>query len=268
MVMKQINNSKDYQDIVAQYGIRGCASNDYIQNEAADLIIHNLLFAACGEKNAFLFVKKDGFYRVYYYINDYEELFDFGQEEVVTEILFRGSLGEPVQQVEYLEKCGFKRNLIRDQYLAKYSSFTAPIPIEGVKIGLATDINQVQWAIKLFNDSFDKWSGDYIPMEKSELLLQEQGILMATDADGKYLGALEIEKKQGCTWLNHIVVAPEARGMKIGRGLVEAYIELGHEDDNSRYAVWVQRQNTPAVKMYQNKGFAYCNKSTLSMIKL
>lgn len=265
--MKKIETFEQYQNIISRYGIRGCASNDYIQNEAADLIIHNLLYASCVEKNAFLYVKKDGFYRVYYYINDFDELMDFGKDEVVTEILFRGSMGVPAQQVEYLEKCGFKRNLVRDQYFAKYSSFTQPIFIEGVKIGYAETIKQVKWAINLFNSSFDKWSGDFIPEAMAELLLQEKGMLIATDVAGTLMGALHLEKKQGCLWLNHVAILPEYRGRKIGRGLVEAYIEQGHADDNSRYAVWVQRQNTPAVKMYQNKGFTYSNKSTLSMIK-
>lgn len=266
-MMNQINDIGEYQDIIANYGIRGCASNDYIQTEAANLIAQGLLFKECGEKNAFLFVKKDGFYRVYYYINDFEEAKEFGNDEVVTEILFRGSTGEPIQQVEFLEKCGFKRNLVRDQYFAKYSYFTQPIFIEGVKIGYAETIEQVKWAIRLFNSSFDKWSGDFIPDEMAKLLLQEKGILMATEGAGTPMGALHLEKKQGCLWLNHVAILPEYRGKKIGRGLVEAYIEQGHVDDNSRYAVWVQQQNTPAVKMYQNKGFAYSNKSTLSMIK-
>lgn len=265
--MKKIETFEQYQSIISRYGIKGCASNDYIQAEAADLIVHNLLYASCGEKNAFLFVKKDGFYRVYYYINDFDEVMGFGKDEIVTEILFRGSIGEPAQQVEYLEKCGFKWNLVRDQYFAKYSAFTAPIFIEGVKIGYAETAEQVRWAIKLFNSSFDKWSGDFIPEAMAELLLQEKGMLMATDVAGTLMGALHLEKKQGCLWLNHVAILPEYRGRKIGRGLVEAYIEQGHVDDNSRYAVWVQRQNTPAVKMYQNKGFTYSNKSTLSMIK-
>lgn len=265
--MKQINDIGEYHDILTRYSVRGCASNDYIQAEAADYIIHGWLYTECGEKNAFLFVKKDGFYRVYYYINDFDEIMDLGNDELVTEILFRGSAGEPTQQVKYLERCGFKRNLVRDQYFAKYTSFTAPILIEKVKIGFAESIEQVKWAIKLFNASFDKWSGDYIPEELAELLLQEKGILLATKETGTPMGALHLEKKQGCLWLNHVAILPEYRGRKVGRGLVEAYIEQGHVDDNSRYAVWVQQQNTPAVKMYQNKGFTYSNKSTLSMIK-
>lgn len=266
--MKQLKNISEYQDIVSLHGVRGCASNDYIQTEAADLIAQGALFAKRGEKNAFLLVKKDGFYRVYYYINDFDEVMDFGKEEVVTEILFRGSIGEPPQQIEYLEKCGFKRNLVRDQYFAKYSSFTSPIPLEGVKIGFAETVEQVKWAIKLFNSSFDKWSGDFISEAMDELLLQEKGMLIATEENGTLMGALHLEKKQGCLWLNHVAILPEYRGRKVGRGLVEAYIEQGYVDDNSRYAVWVQRQNIPAVKMYQNKGFTYSNKSTLSMIKL
>ena len=265
--MNQINNIGEYQDIIARYGIRGCASNDYIQAEAAGLIAHGLLFAEYGANNAFIFVQKDGFCRVYYYINDFDEVINFGNNELVTEILFRGSIGEPAQQVEYLEKCGFKRNLVRDQYFAKYSAFTAPIHIEGVKIDFAETVEQVKWAIKLFNSSFDKWSGDFIPEAMAELLFLENGMLMATEEDGTLMGALHLEKKLGCLWLNHVATLPEYRGRKIGRGLVEAYIEQGHVDNNSRYAVWVQRQNTPAVKMYQNKGFTYSNKSTLSMIK-
>lgn len=255
-----------YQSIVEEYGVRGCMSNDYIQREAADLIIHDLLYEYCGEKNAFLLVKKDGFWRVYYYLNDLDEKLILDGEELVTEILFRGNVGEPTGQVEYLESCGFSRNLVRDQYCAKYSSLTPPVFYEGLKIETAASAEDAKWAINLFNASFDKWSGDYIPHEKAPLLIQENAILIARDSDYR-LGALHLEKKAGVTWLNHVAVTEQARGKGVGRGLVEAYIEQGHVDDSSRYQLWVQRQNIPAVNLYQKKGFTYLNKSTLSMVK-
>ena len=133
---------------------------------------------------------------------------------------------------------------------------------------IATTLDDTLWAIRLFNASFDKWSGDYIPEAQAPLLIQEKAILIAKDLDGNRLGALQFEMRQGACWLNHVAVMSEARGKKIGRGLTEAYIEQGHVDDNSRYMLWVQRQNVSAVAMYRNKGFAPMNKSTLSMIKL
>ena len=263
----KIEEFSRYQSIVERFGVRGCMTNDYIQRETADLILHDSLYEYCGEKNAFLLVKKDGFWRVYYYLNDLDEKLILNGVELVTEILFRGNQGEPKEQVNYLESCGFKRNLVRDQYFAKYSSLIPPVSISGLKIETATINEDAKWAINLFNKSFDKWSGDYIPQEMAPLLVKEKAILIARDINDSRLGALHLEKKSGVTWLNHVAVTEEARGKGVGRGLVEAYIEQGHVDENSRYQLWVQRQNTPAVSLYQKKGFSYINKTTLSMIK-
>lgn len=263
----KIDHYEQYIQLVERYNRKGRLTNDYLQNEAADLIIHDRLFAICGQDNALLLVQKDGFYRLYYYINNIDERLELPESELVTEILFRGE-NAPEAEVKWLEEMGFKKNLVRDQYFAKYSSITSPIFLVGAQIELAKTIEEVRWAAKLFNDSFDKWSGDFISDEMCELLFAEQQVLEAKDITGRLYGALHFEKRQGACWLNHVAVVPEARGKKIGRGLMEAYIEQGHVDDNSRYMLWVQRQNVSAVAMYRNKGFTPMNKSTLSMIKL
>ncbi len=267
MKLVKIDNYYQYVQLVKQFNRKGRITNDYLQNEAADLIIHDRLFAICGRDNALLLVQKDSFSRIYYYINNFEEQFDLPEGELATEILFRGE-NAPEAEVKWLECMGFKKNLIRDQYFAKYASLKPSVPINGLKIDIATTEEDVLWAIKLFNTSFDKWSGDFIPETASQLLIQEKAILIAADIDGNRQGALHFEKRQGACWLNHVAVVAEARGKKIGRSLTEAYIEQGHIDDNSRYMLWVQRKNTSAVAMYCNKGFVPINKSTLSMIKL
>lgn len=267
MKLQKIETYEQYIQLVERYNRKGRFTNDYLQNEATDLIIHDRLFAVCGQDNALLLVLKEGFYRLYYYINNTDERLELPEGELVTEILFRGE-NAPEAEVKWLENMGFKKNLVRDQYFAKYVSLTQPILLEGAKIEIATAIEDVLWAIRLFNASFDKWSGDYIPEAQAPLLIQERAILIAKDLDGIRLGALQFELRQGACWLNHVAVVPEARGKKIGRGLTEAYIEQGHVDDNSRYMLWVQRHNVSAVAMYRNKGFAPMNKSTLSMIKL
>lgn len=263
----KIDNYEQYKQLVERYNRKGRLTNDYLQNEAAELIIHDRLFAISGQDNAMLLVQKDGFSRIYYYINNLEEILTLPKGEYVTEILFRGE-NAPEAEVKWLADMGFKENLIRDQYFAKYSSLSAPIMLIDAKIELAQTIEEVHWVAHLFNDSFDKWSGDFISDDMCEFLFAEQQVLVAKDMSGKLYGALHFERRQGACWLNHVAVVPEARGKKIGRGLIEFYIEQGHVDDNSRYMLWVQRQNVSAVAMYRNKGFTPMNKSTLSMIKL
>jgi len=263
----KIETSDKYKLLVERYNRKGRITNDYLQNEAADLIIHGRLFTVCGEDNAMLLVQKDDFFRVYYYINNVEEKVSLPKGEYVTEILFRGE-NAPEAEVQYLERIGFKKNLIRDQYFAKYASLTTPFLITGMKIDVAIETEDVLWAIRLFNASFDKWSGDFMSDEIALLQIQEPVILIAKDMNGNRLGALHFGKEKGVTWLHHVAVAEDARGMGVGSGLLNAYIEQGHGDNNSRYMLWVQRQNIPAVNMYKKKGFAPMNKSTLSMIKL
>lgn len=268
--MKQpikIETFEQYVQLVGRYNRKGRLTNDYLHNEAVDLILQNRLSALCGENNVLLLVKKEGFKRLYYYINNLEENLSLSNDEYVTEILFRGDTA-PESEVNWLEGLGFKKNLIRDQYFAKYASLTPSILINGLKIELATEISDAEWAINLFNYSFDKWSGDFIPQTMAPLLIQEQAILIARDLNDNKLGALHLETVKGVTWLHHVAVAENARGMGVGLGLVDAYIKQGHVDDNSRYMLWAQRQNTPAVNLYKKKGFCPMNKSTLSMIKL
>lgn len=269
--MKQpikIETLEQYNQIVERYSIKGRATNDYLQNKAADLIVHDCLFAVCGDDNAVLLVQKAGFQRLYYYINNYGELIKLPKNEYVTEILFRGE-NAPEAEVKWLEDMGFRKSLIRDQYYAKYASLTQSVLTTGLKTVIATEEEDAVWAIDLFNATFDKWSGDYIPRELAPLLIQEHAILIARDLNGNRIGALHLEQKGGAMWLNHVAVVKEARGIGAGLGLVEHYLELGHVNgDNSRYMLWVQRQNEPAVNLYKKKGFAPMNKSTLSMIKL
>lgn len=269
--MKQpikIETFEQYNQIVERYNRKGRATNDYLQNEAADLIVHDSLFAVYGDDNAVLLVQKAGFQRLYYYINNFEELIELPKNEYVTEILFRGEKA-PETEVKWLEDMGFRKNLIRDQYFAKYASLTQPVLISGLITDIATDEEDAVWAIDLFNSTFDKWSGDFIPQEAAPILIQQHAILIARDMNGRKVGALHLEQKGGAMWLNHVTVIKDARGMGVGLGLVEHYLELGHVNgDNSRYMLWVQRQNTPAVNLYKKKGFAPMNKSTLSMIKL
>lgn len=267
MKLIRIENPQRYLDIVGRYAQKGCVTNDYIQREVERLIEQGGLFESCGERNAFLLVRKAKCFRVYYYLNDFDEPHDFNGEELVTEILYRGEAFFPQQEIGYLERNGFEKNLVRDQYGAMYKDLVIGNVIDGVMIDKAQNIDDVKKACMLFNASFDEYSGDYIPENNCQALLENGDVIIAEDINGTFLGALHQTLENRVAWVAHLAVVQEARGKGVGKALLDHFIKSNHANDRSRYMLWVQKQNTPAVKMYQKTGFKYMNKSTLSMIR-
>ncbi len=266
--MRTLSDYNEYLCIVEKYNKKGCFSNDYIQKEAEKLILVNKLYVEEYIDNLFLFVDKGIGKRVYYYINNLAELPDFIQyKNLVVEILFRGEV--PEELVNYFSHCGFRVNLIRDQYAAMYKDIFSNISlIQGVKVNVANSMADVIEACSLFNKSFDHLSGDFISEDEYESLLKENSIIIALDANtNQFLGALHVRMEGKVVVLGHVAVVENARGRGVGKALVDTFVEWNKDTDKTRYQLWVQRQNKTAVNMYLNKGFKYVNKSTISLIK-
>lgn len=274
MKLSKVNEFVRYQAIVDQYKRKGCLNNDYIYTEAADLIIHDKLYEYCGINNAFLFVVKDKCLRVYYYLNDLNETYCFDiEEDLVTEIIFRGNQGTPNEEIEYLSKCGFRLNLRRDQFGGVYKDLQTPRLIGGVTVDKATTLDEVAFACELFNDSFDHYSGDFIAKDVYESLYTDGAIIIAKDFQGNIAGALHQTVERGVAWISHVAVVENYRGQGVGQALLDTFVEWNSNIEpglkpKSRYMLWVQAQNAAAVGMYQKKGFKYMNKSTISMIRV
>lgn len=268
MVIQKIESLECYLNIVENYGQKGCLSNDYIQREAEGLISQGLLFGFFSERNAFLLVKKDTCYRVYYYLNDLQDYHCFDEHDLVIEILYRGEATYPIGAVQYFERCGFRKNLVRDQYAGVFKDLNIGTFVSGVKIEQATSHEEVKTACELFNATFDKYSGDYISENEIDTLYKNNSIIVAKKMNGEFLGALHQTTENNVAWISHVAVLPNARGLGVGTGLMETFIQWNRVDDKTRYMLWVQRQNEAAVKMYQRAGFKFLNKSSLSMIKL
>lgn len=269
MKLNKVETYSRYLDIVESYSQKGCISNDYIQREAESLIAEGKLFESCGVKNAFLLVQKDTCLRVYYYLNDFKEIVFLEDNSFVLEILYRGEEYYPNEIVAYFEKCGFKTNLVRDQYSGIYKDLQIGNFVGNLKINVAEGMEEVKQACELFNASFDNLSGDYIAEREYLSLLESKSILIAKDiTDNSFLGALHQTIKNRLAWISHFAVIPETRGRHVGLSLAETFIQTNHVDDKTRYMLWVQKQNIPAVKLYLKIGFKYVGKSTLSMFKI
>ena len=268
MKASKIKSYSRYLEILEQYGQKDCATNDYIQREADNLIHQGLLYEICGKYNAFLLVQKHTCFRVYYYLNDHDEEMVLDDGDYVIEILYRGEATFPRDEIEYFGKNGFRPNLKRDQYSGVYKDLKIGKLISpGIVIDYADSLQEVEDACMLFNSSFDNYSGDFISDKEFEALLENKQIIIAKNSKGGFLGALHQTIENRVAWISHVAVISEARGMGVGTGLMESFVQNNHVDDKTRYMLWVQRNNEPAVRMYQNAGFKFTGKTTFSMIK-
>lgn len=272
IMMKQITDYRQIAELEQKYKTKGTVTNNYLLREQYEsLISENALGVIANECNCFFFVKKDVGTRIYYYLNDLNEDADFTQyNDLVIEILFRGEL--PVEQMEYFSKRGFRVNLVRDQYAGMYKDLASNITlVQGVLVEMAENLEQVRMACELFNASFDALSGDFIPESTYEELLKKESVLIAWDMSKQtFLGALHQVKEGPVNVIGHVAVVEAARGHGVGKALVDTFVEWNknsEKTEKTRYQLWVQRQNEAAVRMYQNKGFKYINKSTISLIK-
>lgn len=143
--------------------------------------------------------------------------------------------------------------------------------VPGVIVEVAKTYKAVETSCELFNSSFDKLSGDFIPASEFQNLLDSGSILVAWNADKtSFLGALHQGKEGAVNVIGHVAVMKHARGHGVGKALVDAFVEWNKNSEKTEktcYQLWVQRQNEAAVNMYVDKGFKFLNKSTISLIK-
>lgn len=267
MIPRLIESVEEYKSLISNYNQKNCISNDYLQNNASQLISEGLLSAVAGNENLFLFVRKEGFLRLYYYINNLLESSPIPDCIISTEVIFRSANGLNQDEITYLEKLGFKKNLQRDQYSGVYGKLNLPELHNSVIVRPANSIKEIEKAVNLFNSVFDRYTGDFIPPHEYENLLQSKDIYIAL-SDDVFVGALHRSFVGSTAWISHIAVDEYARGKKVAKSLVNYFINDNKTTDKTRYMLWVQCLNVPALKLYSNFGFVPTGKSSLSMVKL
>jgi len=133
MIPSKITSIEHYDEVVARYNLRGSYSNNYmLRGEILELVRGGNLSVVSTGHNVFFIVPKPGCFRLYYYLNDTSELVFFDKGNFVTEILYRGDAFYPGGEVEFFLRCGFFKNLIRDQYAGIYKDLTLARDDDGI----------------------------------------------------------------------------------------------------------------------------------------
>lgn len=265
MKPQKICKPSTYFDIVESFTNNETLSNNYmLPPEVSELINDGRLFYCCDDNNCYFLVKKEaGVTRLYYLLNNQSATFNIDIEDaLVTEILFRGNASEPTKEITFLENSGFKLNLRRDQF-----SGTLPTTAPDIEPVFAISEKEAIECISLFNSTFDKYSGDYIPRNYAGSLIKNKALLCVYDGSHNLQGALHTNIIGKNAWVAHLVVDSKYRGIGISCKLMNMFVTNALNLNCKRAMLWVQHNNEPAVSLYHKYGLSYANKSTISLIK-
>ena len=241
-------------------------TNNYMMRTQVERIVQSgRLSYCCTENNLALLVEQARCQRVYYYLNDLSEPLLLADGAFVLEIVHRAG-GFPLAESDYWQRSGWSPHISRVLYEAKYDDIELYSEDCGCDVRPASSLGEVEYAVNLFNSTFDPYTGDYIEVTECESLLA-RGVILIALVGGEPRAALHYDTQSGKNVLAHIVVEPELRGQGIARQLVSEFVSVCR-NVNSRYSLWVRQDNSSAQNLYKKMGFRLTNKYSFSMLKL
>ena len=271
--MERIDSLSRLDELFKQFFLKQTLTNNYILAEDyKQYISEERLWFISESDNAFFFLEKEGFFRLYYFLNKEESTHAFPvSSPVVLEILFRGHKKYPDQQVAFWQASGFKKHLRRDCYFLKASDaidfVEQDISVPGFTIKKASGKQECQYAKQLIDKDLDPYTGDILSMQELEDFASKGYVYIAYQNETP-CGILQSNLKNSVFWLDHIVVDESYRGLGISKVLIDYFLQDGIIKECSKFQLWVISDNLPAVNLYKKYRFRYLNKSTISMLKL
>lgn len=268
--MKIVEKPEDLSGLLKDFSDSKTITNNYLLWDAyQEFILNRQLFFLKTKSNLCFFVQKSDFFRLYYHINNADEKFDFECDKPVTmEIIYRGEKNKPLPVIEYWENNGFKQHIVRENMAASYNQIRLPENKKTpVLIKLAESDKEILFSKELFEQTFDKYTGDILTLDETAHFAHIKNLLVAYDEE-RLCGALQFEIKNNVVWIGHIAVSAGFRGKGIANELVKSYITINANQPNTRYQLWVMQDNPGAIGLYKKFGFIFANKTAASMLKL
>lgn len=241
-----------------------------LQDELSNHIGKRNLYMLEGTHNAYLLLQKEGFLRLYYYLNDFEESFAFDMDQpVVQELIYRGEKRFPQNEVNYWEKNGFRQHIGRDNYFLNGNSVNLEsLHVESpehIRLSVIHQEEHLKASYDMIVAYLDAYTGDILTIEELRAYAKKEE-LFGLFVGNQLAGILQAELKNNVYWLGHMVVKAEFRGQKLSTLLLKDYFKRGLALNCRQFQLWVINNNEAALALYKKYGFKYLNKSTISLL--
>ena len=215
-------NSLEEHEILKSYG--GSITNDYMNTSLYEANIARLYYIK-GERNFYVLIKREAYYKLYYYINDINEKFD-AKGTFVSEIVSK-------EMDETLESMGFELYKTRVRL-----RLTDKEPYESKRVKYLDDAEFIYEALQSFDE---RLSMDEIKERIAKKLF--------IGIDGA--GFIEFSTDMFKDAIEHFYIDPAKRGEGLGSEILRHY--LGCVSKKKRVNVWTD-QGSRAIKLYHKHG--------------
>lgn len=262
-----ITSIDQWNELLEKFQNKNTLTNNYmLPAEIEQYIGDGKLTVTEGENNLYLYLRKATCLRLFYYLNDMSEPLSFDRnQDYVCEIIYRGEVA-PDDEINYIKHKGFKQGAIRDLLSLNFKDITSYTLQSGCEIRLANNIEEVADACHLFNDTFDRFSGDFIEETEITSLLEGNHITVAIAENGEIAGAVHHDRVKGTAWGRHLAIRPKFRGRSLGKDLYYDFIYRYNDEGVNRFMHWCVSDNDRAMQMYEHMGFKPAGRKCLSMI--
>lgn len=262
-----ITSINQWNELQEKFQSKNTLTNNYmLPAEIEQHIRDGKLTVAEGEKNIYLYLRKATCLRLFYYVTDMSEPLtcDMGLD-YVSEIIYRGMVA-PEVEINYLKNNGFRQGAIRDLLSLNFKDITPYTLQSGCAIRLANNIEEVADACRLFNETFDRFSGDFIEETEYSFLLEGNHITVAIAENGEIAGAVHHDRVKGTAWGRHLAIRPKFRGRSLGKDLYYDFIYRYNNEGVNRFMHWCVSDNDRAMQMYEHMGFKPAGRKCISMM--
>lgn len=236
--MRKITDYKEVSPTVLKYFKRGVITNNFLTAEEykAEIAEGRLYFL---EEKDFLniYLLRDGFYILYYYILNEMCKFPNVNKKVVCDIAGETPLA--------IKNGGFLKNLER-------------VELEREKEDISKETSQYKAEPKDFEEiyeamlkSFNKYSG-YVPTVSTIKKECEEGLIYIAKEEGKIAGVLRFGVTGNVSKIQHLCVLEEFRNRGYARFLCNEFLK---ENRDKKCIVWTGKENEAALSLYKSLGF-------------
>lgn len=261
--MEIYNKNNEFSKYINNYFNRNYYTNntrniDYFNN----LIEKKRLYFYEIGSSTFLFEKKYNHFFMFFYMEKnsmFQNLKTDGT--VVTEFVYRK---EEDYNIIYknLVELGFRKSTKRYAYRLKIEN---KYDIEQFQFTIGKE-EDLEFIFYNLSNSFHPLAGCLLPKEKLREKINNSQVLLMIKEEHIY-GIVEFTKVKNIGIIDHILVVEEFRNQGYSLDLIKGFINFMKENGIIFIDLWVNEENSPAIKMYEKAGFKFKGLNSQVMIK-
>lgn len=239
MMMKKITDYSEISPLVMKYFKRGVVTNNFLtKNDYVSEIAEEKLFVSSNENELVFYIKREGFYSVFFHTLNGTLTLDETKENLICEasgdaekLLQDTAFGEKILDRVYYENDCAKKDLLKST---------------NVSFAEESDAEEV---FELMNKSFDKETGFVPTLTQIKREIAEKLVYKAIK-DGKIAGVIRRQLYGKNSRIRHLCVSEDFRGQRVGESLCSFFL-----NESEKATVWTGKENTAARRLYERMDF-------------